>query len=179
MRIIRGKYKGRRIYPPKNFNSRPTTDFAKEALFQLIENEYNIEESDVLDLFAGTGNISYEFLSRACKSITSVEKNKRYAEFIKKNSENFFGGEIHVVNYDAFLFTEKNSLKYDIIFADPPFDIENITDLPTIIFNNETVKENTVIIIEHSKSIDFSDCPQLIKTRNYGKVFFSFFSNNK
>ena len=175
MRIISGIHKGRRINPPKNIPVRPTTDFAKEGLFNILNNKIDFEEINVLDLFAGTGNISFEFVSRQSLSITSVDLNYRCTEFIKNTAK-----ELHYENLRAikanvlkFLTTAKNT--YDLIFADPPYDMEEIEQIPELIFNNQLLSEEGIFILEHSRKFDFSDHPHFAEHRKYGNVNFSFF----
>jgi len=175
MRIIRGKFRGRQITPPKQFNARPTTDFAKEALFNILENTYEFEELQILDLFSGTGGISYEFLSRGVKSVTAVEISKKQTEFIQTTAESMFPKQLHAVAADAFSFVKKRPLKYDIIFADPPYTLAGVSDLPELIFQNENLNSQLTLIIEHSEIIDFSKHLYFKQVRNYGKVHFSFF----
>ena len=175
MRIIRGKYKGRKIIPPKGFKARPTTDFAKEALFNILQNNYEITGTEVLDLFAGTGSISYEFLSEGCKSVTSVELNRKYAEHIKNTADNLFPGQLNSICTDVFDFCKKQNLNYDIIFADPPFTDDKISEIPDIIFKNPNIKKGMLFILEHPKKFDFSQYPNFIEHRKYGNVNFSFF----
>jgi len=177
MRIIGGFFKGRKFQPPKFFKARPTTDFAKEALFNLIANRLNLEGKTALDLFAGTGSISYEFLSRGCSQITSVDVSNKYLSFIKKTSELLVSeiGKITTLKADVFKFLPKHNLNYDIIFADPPYSLPNINELADLIFNNSTLKKKALIIIEHSKNNNFSEHPNFIETRSYGSVNFSFF----
>ncbi len=178
MRIIRGKYKSKRITAPKQFNARPTTDFAKEGLFNLIDNEFYYEKLNVLDLFSGTGNITYEFLSRGAKNVTLVEKNRRYAAFIEKTANTMFPDQARVVVADVFKYLEKAPLNYDIIFADPPYDLENIENLPNLVFASENIKENCLFILEHSEKYSFAEHPHFEKEKKYGKVRFSFFREN-
>lgn len=175
MRIIRGIHKGRKIILPKGFNARPTTDFAKEALFNILLNNYSIQNAVVLDLFAGTGSISYEFLSEGCESVTSVDISKQYIFHIKKQGEELFSGKLKAVCADAFRFCNNNILNYDIIFADPPYRNEKIAKLPDLIFKNSEIKEDVLFILEHSKNFSFSDNVFFKEKRTYGNVNFSFF----
>ncbi len=178
MRIVGGNLKGRKFQPPKFFKARPTTDFAKEALFNLIANRLYLEGKIALDLFSGTGSISYEFLSRGCSQITSVDISYKYLSYINKTAKLLIKKDeiIDTVKSDVFKFIRKQNLsKYDIIFADPPFNLSNIEDLAELIFGNSTLKEKTMVIIEHSKKNDFSKHPNFIDKRNYGSVNFSFF----
>ncbi len=177
MRIVSGNFRGKRFSPPKGFDARPTTDIAKESLFNILQNDYYLDQIKVLDLFSGTGSISYEFYSRGCQQVTAVELNGRHYKFIVKTVEELNAGKnITVYRADAFKFIKNNALNYDIIFADPPFDMENIEKLPEEIFKNQNIKDNTLVIIEHSVRNDLSNFPYFIKQRKYGKVSFSFFS---
>jgi len=175
MRIIRGSQKGRRITLPKAFNSRPTTDFAKEALFNILENSYYFNKTTVLDLFSGTGNISLEFLSRGCLSVTSVEISKKNCLHIEKQIEDFFPNLSNVISADVYKFCKNSNLSYRIIFADPPFSDKNSGVLPELVFNNESVLDSTVFILEHSAKNNFSESPFFKETRRYGNVNFTFF----
>ncbi len=174
MRIIRGSQKGRTIFPPKGFNSRPTTDYAKESLFNILENKYDFEKLSVLDLFSGTGNISFEFISRGCENVTSVEINRKNSFHIKNQISNLFSVSGNVITADVYSFCEKADLNYSLIFADPPFADKKIETLPDIVFNNETVI-NTAFILEHSANFNFIDNPYFKETRRYGNINFSFF----
>ncbi len=175
MRIIRGKYKGKKLIPPKGFDARPTTDFAKEALFNILQNNYELKDSTVLDLFSGTGSISFEFLSEGAKHVTSVEINRNYSAHIKKQAEELFPGQLTVVCTDVFNYCMNKSLNFDFIFTDPPFIDANLADVPDIILKNPTLKETVIVILEHPKKYNFSEHPNFIKTRKYGNVNFSFF----
>jgi 16S rRNA (guanine(966)-N(2))-methyltransferase RsmD len=175
MRIITGKYRAKSIPTPKNFRDRPTTNFAKEGLFQLLRNRYDLQTIDVLDLFAGSGSISYEFVSVGAKSVTAVEKNSNYARFMEKQIARFFPGEMRVITSDAYRILEKSRLDYDVIFADPPYSDPNIRQLPELAFNNPNLKDDALLIVEHSEDTDFSESPWLEETRKYGKARFSFF----
>ncbi|MCF6366403.1 MAG: RsmD family RNA methyltransferase [Bacteroidales bacterium] len=174
MRIIRGSRKGRKIFPPKGFSSRPTTDYAKESLFNILENKYEIENLNVLDLFSGTGNISLEFFSRGCKSVTSVEISRKNCLHIKNQISNLFSIPGNVISADVYKFCLKADLSYDIIFADPPFSDEKINTLPRIILNNETAI-NSLLILEHSANFNFENNKYFKETKKYGNVNFSFF----
>jgi len=176
MRIISGKNKGRTINPPKNFKARPTTDFAKEAIMTVLENNYEFTSCSALDLFSGTGSISYEFASRYCNDITAVENLKLHADFIRKTATEL-DYNIHVVNYDAFKFLKNMSRSYDIIFADPPYDNPSIATIPDLVFENNMLSKIGWLVIEHSADIDFSKHPNFFRHRNYGRVNFSFFEN--
>ncbi len=175
MRIINGKYRAKKIPIYKNFKDRPTTNFAKESLFQLLRNRCELAGLDVLDLFAGSGNISYEFVSAEVRTATAVEQNPAYTRFMQKQVDTFFQGKIKVITSDAYKFMQKATLNYDIIFADPPYNDEKILEIPNIIFKNEKLKPNALLVVEHSDATDFTNHPQLEETRKYGKARFSFF----
>lgn len=174
MRIIRGKYKGKRILAPKNIKARPTTDFAKEALFNVLGNEYDFEGLEVLDLFAGIGSISLEFASRGAKKVDAVDIALQSIKFINKMSEEL-KLPIRSFKYNAFTYLNKPYSKYNIIFADPPYGMEELDKIPKLVFENKMLKEFGVLIVEHDKKTDLSEHPNFIRTRNYGKVNFSFF----
>lgn len=175
MRIISGSHRGRHIEPPKNLKARPTTDFAKTALFNILQNCVNFNDIEVLDLFSGTGSISYEFASRGAKSVISIENNFSNYSFIREMAKklNF---NINVINSNAFSFVQKAKLEFDVIFCDPPYDNENISTLPNLIFENNLLKKDGILIVEHSKKINFSEHSCFKEVRNYGSVHFSFFS---
>lgn len=175
MRIISGKYKGRRLPVAKNLKARPTTDRAKESLFNILNNLIDFEAITVLDLFGGTGGISYEFASRGCKDISIVEKNYNHIQYIKENSRQFDFG-LKIIKSDVFKYLKNTQQKFDIIFADPPFDMKNIEDIPKIIFDNKLLNKNGMLILEHSDLFEFNDKLKPTNTRHYGKVCFSFFN---
>jgi 16S rRNA (guanine(966)-N(2))-methyltransferase RsmD len=176
MRIIRGSHRSRQLNLPGFFKARPTTDMAKEALFNVLENNYNFENIRVLDAFAGTGSISYEFASRGCNDVSTVEMNDRYSAYIKKVAKELTFNQINVYSVDFFKFVKFPLAPFDIIFADPPYDLENIRDIPLAIFESKLLNPNGWLIIEHSKETNFSAFAGFEKLRNYGKVNFSFFA---
>lgn len=175
MRIIGGKYKGKKFEPPKNFDARPTTDFAKEALFNVLNNIYNFENLEVLDLFSGTGSISYEFLSRGTKIITAVENKPKHVAYIIKQFELLHAEQVNVIKIDAFKYLNNCKRKFDIIFADPPYNEKNIIDIYNFIYEKTLLKEDSLLIIEHSEIYDFSKLSKFKEMRKYGSVHFSFF----
>ena len=176
MRIIGGELRGKQIFPPKGFIARPTTDFAKEGLFNILSNLYNFEDITVLDLFSGTGSIGYEFASRGTKSITSVEMNPLNFKFIRKTTEQLKIKEImHVIHHNVFDFLLICKLQYDIIFADPPYDIDKLDTIPDTILSYPILNKNGIFILEHPASFNFSAHPCFTKVKNYGNVHFSFF----
>jgi 16S rRNA (guanine(966)-N(2))-methyltransferase RsmD len=179
MRIVSGTLKGRRFSPPSNFKARPTTDYAKENLFNVLNNTFDFEEIKVLDLFSGTGSISFEFVSRGCTDVTSVELNFRHQQFIARMVHELnLQDKMRAIKSDAFRFAERTSDRYDIIFADPPFDLEKAAELPDLIIGRKLLKEDGVFILEHSDKINYSNHPNYVETRDYGKVNFSFFTYN-
>ncbi|MEF9923296.1 MAG: 16S rRNA (guanine(966)-N(2))-methyltransferase RsmD [Muribaculaceae bacterium] len=175
MRIIRGIYGRRRFDVPTNITARPTTDFARENIFNVLENIEDFEGLDALDLFAGTGAISFEFLSRGCNAVTSVEKASTQYNFIVKVKDLLKATNHVVVRGDVFKFIESTTKKYDLIFADPPYDLPNLEEIPTKILNSKMLKPDTIIVIEHSKNNDFSQLPHFVQHRVYGSVNFSIF----
>ena len=176
MRIISGTHKGKVIFPDKNFRARPTTDFAKENLFNVLNNYIDIEGAVVLDLFSGTGSISYEFASRGAERIVSVELNYNHYSFIKKTIVQLGFKNINVYKTDVFIACKKlKGQSFDIIFADPPYDLEKIMDIPAAIFDNELLAPDGLAIIEHPGTVDFSSAPFFSEHRQYGSVNFSIF----
>lgn len=179
MRIISGKYKGRNIPVRKDFPSRPTTDFAKENIFNVIYNHFDFEGLTVLDLFSGTGSVSYEFASRGCEKVIAVEKDYKSAGFIRNTISEFDFEEVTLIKGDAFKYIEKTNEKFDLIFADPPYNLENLSEIPELIFNSEILNDEGWLILEHGKKHQFNDNQHLINTRSYGSVQFSIFERKK
>ncbi len=175
MRIISGKYKGHYFNKIKNLDARPTTDKAKEALFDILNNRIYFEDVAVLDLFSGTGSISYEFASRGCTDITCVDINYNHTRFIKQTSDKF-KMDLNVIKADALKFIKKTNRKFDIIFADPPFDMENFGEVPAKILESNILKPEGILIVEHSNKFKFTEIKS-DEERKYGKVCFSFFEN--
>jgi 16S rRNA (guanine(966)-N(2))-methyltransferase RsmD len=176
MRIVSGQYKGR-LLPliPKGFKARPTTDFAKENLFNILENLFDLSSVDVLDLFAGTGGISYEFVSRGCNSIDTVEIEPVHFAYIKNTCELLKIRNIHVIRNDSFRFLTFCRKSYDIIFADPPYTNNKISLIPGLVFENKLLNDGGYLIIEHSSANNFSGVKGFTELRSYGNVNFSFF----
>ena len=176
MRIISGKYKGRRISPPKNLPVRPTTDMSKEALFNVLNNHFNFSELKVLELFAGTGSISYEFASRGCTPIICVDADQGCIGFIKKTATEF-EFDITAIKSDVFKFMEKHKGTYDIIFADPPYGLSQaiFEKLIIEIFKNELLNEEGMLVVEHSKYTKLEKMEHLSFQKSYGGSIFSFF----
>ncbi|GAB1414741.1 RsmD family RNA methyltransferase [Paludibacter sp.] len=175
MRIISGKYKGRRIPASNKVTARPTTDFAKEGLFNLLNNRIDFEDISVLDLFAGTGSIGFEFISRGCKDIFAIEQDDNQLNYMKKVCK-----ELQITNHyhlkaDVFKYITSCHSEFDIIFADPPYDLKNIEEIPTLIFNRKILKADGLFILEHSAKQQFNEHPNFSFHRKYGNVNFSFF----
>jgi 16S rRNA (guanine(966)-N(2))-methyltransferase RsmD len=177
MRIISGQFKGR-LLPvlPKTFSARPTTDFAKENLFNILENLFDISVVKVLDLFAGTGGISYEFASRGSQYVDTVEIEPLHFTYIKKTSETLGFKQIHAIRNDSFRFLKFCRQSYDIIFADPPYANTQIALIPKLVFENNLLNDGGCLIIEHSTDNNFADVEGFSQQRRYGSVNFSFFS---
>ncbi len=173
MRIISGKYRGRSITPPKNLRARPTTDFAKENIFNVLTNLVDFEESTVLDLFAGTGSISYEFASRGAKSITSVEINSIHHAFIRKSASELGAANIFAVKANVFLYLKSCRQRFDIIFSDAPYDLEGSEKVIDLVFEGDLLAEDGILIFEHSKAQKFNDHPNFWQSRSYGSVQFA------
>lgn len=179
MRIVSGTHKSKRIYAPKNLPVRPTTDMAKESLFNILNNDYYFDEIRILDLFSGTGNISYEFASRGTQQILCVDQNLNCIRFIQKTAEELGFKAITTLKADVFEFVTKHKQEYDVIFADAPYDIEGLESVIENIFKHDLLANNGVLIVEHPKEQDFSELPNYINKRRYGNVNFSFFERNE
>ena len=175
MRIISGQLKGRTITPPRNLRARPTTDFAKENLFNVLQNLIDIEECDVLDLFSGTGSISYEFCSRGAKSVTSVEINAVHHNFIRKTAQELGLKNLYAVKANALLYLKSCPKQFDLVFSDAPYDLEQAEEIIPLVLESQILKEDGIFIFEHSKEKNFSNHPLFWQLRSYGSVQFSFF----
>jgi 16S rRNA (guanine(966)-N(2))-methyltransferase RsmD len=178
MRIISGKLKSRRLSAPKNLPVRPTTDMAKESLFNILNNTYYFDAISVIDLFSGTGNISYEFASRGTKKIYSVDAHAGCIRYINTTSKEL-DLEISTFKSDVYKFLEKTPLKTDVIFADPPYDFEKeqFLKIVDLVFDREILNEDGVLIVEHSKHTDLTTHEKHIYDKRYGGNVFSFFEN--
>ena len=177
MRIISGKYRGKIIYPPKDFRARPTTDLAKESLFNIITNLYNIGSITVLDLFSGTGSISYEFASRDCPVVHLVENNYKYFAFIVRTIEELGFDQVRAMRANVKSYIMTCQTKYDLIFADPPYDLSWLKELPDLVLDHELLKPGGLFILEHPRSVNFTGNTSMSEYRKYGNVNFSFFRN--
>ena len=180
MRIISGKHKGRRLVAPKNLPVRPTTDMSKEALFNVLNNHFDFEDLKILDLFAGTGNISFEFASRGCTPITSVDADFGCVKFIKQIASEY-DFNIAATKSDVFAFLERNNTTYDIIFADPPYALDQKTfdKIVLLVFEKKTLQEDGMMIIEHSKYTKLDHLIHFSFKKSYGGSIFSFFELEK
>ncbi|HTO38782.1 MAG TPA: RsmD family RNA methyltransferase [Brumimicrobium sp.] len=179
MRIISGKLKRHQFFPPKGFPSRPTTDFSKEGLFNILENDLVMTDLEILDLFAGTGNISFEFASREAGKITAVDKNFKCVTFIRKFAmENQLDNDIITLKADVLKFLDNQMKSYDLIFADPPFDEVIHKEVVDKVLAGNILNEDGLFIIEHGRNNSFEEHPKFFKSRNYGGVIFSFFRHN-
>ena len=175
MRIISGQYKGRRFQSPGNLPVRPTTDAAKESLFNILGNHLEWEELVVLDLFAGIGSISLEFISRGAKSVHSVDIHPGCISFIRSMAQKLDIDNLQVFRQDAFSFLEKSRYPYNLIFADPPYQMDDIASIPDRVLNSECLQSGGIFILEHSGKYHFEEDLRCIEERRYGKVHFSFF----
>jgi 16S rRNA (guanine(966)-N(2))-methyltransferase RsmD len=176
MRIVAGKFRSRRITAPNSLPVRPTTDMAKEALFNILNNSYYFDDLKVLDLFAGIGSISFEFASRGCTDITAVDAHAGCINFLEKTSTSL-EIDLQTVKSDVFSFLERNSQSYDIIFADPPYDMESerFAQLLDLVFDQNLLKTDGTLIVEHGKQTELSEHPKFERARKYGSNVFSFF----
>ena len=177
MRVISGIYKRRRFEVPRSFKARPTTDFAKENLFNVLSNRIDFEDGvSALDLFAGTGSISIELVSRGCDKVISVEKDPNHYVFICQVMREVKTDKCFPVRGDVFKYIVRCSEQFDLIFADPPYDLKGLETIPSLIFENNLLKEDGLLVLEHGKTNHFEEDPHFLERRVYGSVNFSFFS---
>lgn len=178
MRIISGKFKGFRFTPPaKKWPTRPTTDISKEGLYNILQNRIDFEEVRFLDLFGGTGNHCYEFISRGCSSAVYVDRYFPAIQFVKNMSEKLeISDELEIVRADVFKFIEHCERNFDVIFAGPPYALKTIDTIPSRIINRGLLASKGLLILEHNPNVSFSGHTHLVEQRNYGKTIFSFFS---
>ena len=177
MRVISGIYKRRRFDVPRTFKARPTTDFAKENLFNVLNNYIDFEEGvTALDLFAGTGSISFELLSRECRSVTAVEKNNAHASFIAKVAKELKTDSLTLIRGDVFRYLHSApAQRFDFIFADPPYALKELPEVPGLVFERDLLRDGGIFVMEHPKTNDFSGLPYFYQHRVYGSVNFSIF----
>lgn len=178
MRIISGEFGGRRIHPPgKMPYTRPTTDIAKEGLFNILQNQLDFESLRTLDLFGGTGAISFELASRGVKDLTIIEKDNHMAAFIKKTAEELRIKQLRVIKSDVFRYMETCNETFDFIFAGPPYALQNIDDLPKIVFSKNLLNNNGWFVLEHTPRNSYEQFPFFHSARNYGTTIFTIFIN--
>lgn len=179
MRIISGKYGRRRFEVPRNIKARPTTDFARENLFNVLSNTLDFEEIEALDLFSGTGAISFELASRGCSKVVSVEIYAVQYAFIKKVKQELKANEIIAIKGDVFKYIASSREQFDFIFADPPYALPEMEEIPQKILSSKLLRPGGIFILEHSKNNNFSDNPHFEQMRTYGSVHFSFFRQER
>ncbi|MDF2478230.1 MAG: rRNA ((966)-N(2))-methyltransferase RsmD [Sphingobacterium sp.] len=177
MRIIGGRLGGLRLNPPNNLPVRPTTDIAKEALFNILQNRLEFDDLNCLDLFAGTGNISFELASREVKQVDSIDLHFKCVQYINETARKMNLEQIKAKKADVFKFINSCKNTYDLIFADPPYDIPKLPQLPKLIFENNLLTDNGLLIVEHPSSRQMEEHPNFIETRKYGYSSFSFYTN--
>jgi 16S rRNA (guanine(966)-N(2))-methyltransferase RsmD len=175
VRIIGGAYKGKQIVADHRLTLRPTTDFAKEGLFNILSNRFDVSSFEALDMFAGTGSISYEFASRGCANIHAVEIDPRHVAFIRATAGKLGFSQIRVIRDDVFHFLSICKRQYDIIFADPPYNMPRTEEIPDLVLKRDILKPDGILILEHSRQNDFSGHGNMRDHRRYGNVHFSFF----
>lgn len=175
MRIITGIYKGRRFDIPHTFKARPTTDFAKENIFNVLNSYIDFEGTTALDLFAGTGSISLELLSRGCQQVVSIEKDRDHHAFIRQCVQKLGADNSVVIRGDVFRYIKSCSQQFDFIFADPPYQLTELAQIPDLIFEKDLIKEEGIFVLEHGAQNDFSNHPHFVEHRKYGSVNFSIF----
>jgi 16S rRNA (guanine(966)-N(2))-methyltransferase RsmD len=176
VRIISGQFRGKKLIAPSDLPVRPTTDFAKTGLFNIINNYYSIEKLTVVDLYAGTGNLSFEFASRGCKDITAIDKDSSCCNYMNKTAQQLnISQSLKVLQSDVLTYLSNSKKQSDIIIADPPYEETPASELVNLIFDNQLLKSNGVFILEHSSDVDLSLLPHYLQTRKYGFVSFTFF----
>jgi len=175
MRIIGGKLKGKVILPPAGYQARPTTDFAKEGLFNILDNEYEFEDLKVLDLFGGTGSIAFEFASRGAARVYCVEMARENASFIKTEAQRLGLSNVTMVRDNVFDFLPICRERFDLVFADPPYALDGLEKLPDLVFAADILYPERYFILEHGDEHSFVNHPRFVKERHYGRVHFSFF----
>lgn len=179
MRIISGYYKGRRLDTPKNLNLRPTTDMAKESLFNVLRNMLDFDEIEALDLFSGTGSISYELVSRGALNVLAVEQNSQQIRFIESVIQKLNMDNLRLLRMNVFEFFKTNKRSFDLVFADPPYDMAEFDTIPDLVFKHKLINEGGVFVLEHPKHSSYTEHPHFYEHRNYGSVNFSFFMNKE
>ena len=176
MRIIAGTLRGRRLNPPANLPVRPTTDMARESLFNILNNYVDYEECAVLDLFAGTGAVSVEFVSRGAREVTAVDINAACTDFIKSTTQQLSIDNLRVVRADVFDLLRRANRQFDIVFADPPYAAPDLPKLPDLVFEHDLLTDDGIFVLEHPREFNFEEHPRFWQHRAYGKVNFTFFA---
>ena len=176
MRIIAGTLRGRRLNPPANLPVRPTTDMARESLFNILNNYVDYEECAVLDLFAGTGAVSVEFVSRGAREVTAVDINAGCTDFIRATASNLALDNLRVVRADVFDLLRRANRQFDIVFADPPYAAPDLSKLPDMVFDHDLLTDDGIFVLEHPREFGFEEHPHFWQHRVYGKVNFTFFA---
>ena len=179
MRIITGQYKGRHFDIPRSFNARPTTDFAKENIFNVLNAYIDFEDAMALDLFSGTGSISLELLSRGCKNVVSVEADRDHYAFIKQCLAKLGTDRCITIRGDVFRFLKTCHQQFDFIFADPPYALKQLKEIPDIVLSGNLLTDDGIFVFEHGKDYDFSSHPHFVEHRSYGSVNFSLFTSRE
>ena len=177
MRIIAGTLRGRRLNPPQNLPVRPTTDMARESLFNILNNYVDFDECSVMDLFAGTGAVSLEFVSRGAREVTAIDINSQCTDYIKQCSTQLGVRNLHVVRADVFDLLKRANRRFDIVFADPPYALEALASLPDLVFGAGVLTDDGIFVLEHPREYSFEEHPHFWQHRAYGKVNFTFFAN--
>ncbi len=177
MRIVGGNFGGRRFSPPANIPARPTTEMAREGLFNILSNFIDFEELTTLELFGGTGSVTYELASRGARDLTLVERDPTSIDFIKKTAKMLgIDDRLNVVRGDAFKFMKQSTRQYDLIFADPPYALANMDDLPLLVFEQKMLVPDGIFVLEHTTSKDYKQHSNFTRTKNYGTTIFTFFT---
>lgn len=175
MRIIGGKLKGIRLQPPANLPVRPTTDMAKEALFNILNNQFDFESCTILDLFSGTGNLTFEFASRNAEKILAIDMDYGCVNWVKSTAKKYEFNQIEVRKADVFKLLNQMTGSYDIIFADPPYNMPNIPQIPVLVAAQKLLKPDGLLVVEHQSNMKLNSQPGYTETRKYGNSSFSFF----
>ncbi len=177
MRIVGGTFGGRRFSPPARIPARPTTEVAKEGLFNILDNAMDIEGIKTLDIFAGTGSISYELASRGAEDLTIIERDPLTIDFIKKTAKELgIDDKMNIVRSDVFKFLKQSTEQYNFIFADPPYALQNIDELPILIFEKNMLLPGGIFVLEHTTQHDYQQHPRFQRMKNYGTLVFTFFT---
>ena len=179
MRIITGQYKGRHFDIPRSFKARPTTDFAKENIFNVLNAYIDFEDAMALDLFSGTGSISLELLSRGCKNVVSVEADRDHYAFIKQCLAKLGTDRCITIRGDVFRYLKTCHQQFDLIFADPPYALKQLKEIPDIVLSGNLLTDDGIFVFEHGKDYDFSSHPHFVEHRSYGSVNFSLFTSRE